>query len=278
MPRRNYKEGQWFLIPVPDKYLAGRRGECFGAGLVARGQRGQVVFAYIFGPWRTEPSLDELARLKPGDEVLKLLTTDMWLRDGRFPLLQVAADFSRKRWPMPEFGMYMGSDNPAYAVRTSDDSPLESVSRRLVTPAEARALPALGDMGYGDVFRKLADPDWSAPLISDLYREPSAISTERQNISSRIVDVVFFLAAPQADDAAGLARELESSGWAVGIRYPTADEEIDFIVVRGSREIDEIGGTTFGIDDDAMEAIAERFHAEYDGSGVFLGGEPEAPI
>jgi hypothetical protein len=95
-------------------------------------------------------------------------------------------------------------------------------------------------------------------------------------MSREIVDVVFFLAPTWVDEAAGLQRELESSGWGVRISYPEANEQGGAICVCGSRDIDELGGTMFGIDDDAMDAMAERFNAKYDGSGLYFGSEPES--
>src|SRR5262249_19846793 len=92
----------------------------------------------------------------------------------------------------------------------------------------------------------------------------------------QIVEVVFFLTPPQVCDATGLQRELERSGWGVQIRHFETSEQRGVISVSGSRDIDEIGGTMFGIDDDGMDALAERFNANYDGSGVWFGSEPES--
>src|SRR5579862_7114533 len=274
MPRRNYTEGQWFLIRVPEKYLFDAPDHRFGAGVVARGKRGPVVFAYIFGPWRREPEREELAALRPGNELLTLLMPDDWLRDGRFPLLTLDPDFSRDHWPMPEFGMYMGGDNRAVAIRTSDDSPFEPVSRRAVSPEEVRALPQWAHSAYANIFRKLADPRAPIALISDLYGQASARATGKQGASGHQVQVDFVLVTDDERTADQLREALATLGWSILAPSAAAERESGGRWMSGVKRIPSSAEISTAELDREMEAIAASLPGvEYDGHGIALTDE-----
>ena len=263
MARRNYVEGEWFLIPVPETYLADAPEHRFGAGLVARGTRGRVVFAYVFGPWESEPPAEQLATLEAGGELLVLLMPDDGLRSGSFPLLGLAPGFSRERWPMPEFSMYMGGDEPATAVRTSDDQPFEPVDRRPISPDEARALPQWAISGYAKIFRKLADPGARVQRLADLYERQEARSHGVRRLE------VHFVVPRSAERLVGDVRDaLESRGWTASIS-PIRDGEAESIWVSGSRPFDRVAELD-AVDREMNEVAAALPGVEYDGHGISL--------
>lgn len=263
MPRRNYKEGQWFLITVPEEYLEDAPDHRFGAGLVARGTRGDTVFSYIFGPWRSEPLPEDLSDLRPSDAVMALLMPDTFLRSGGFPFLTLDGGFSRESWPMPEFSMYMGGDEPAWAVRTSDDEPFVAIDKRPISSAEARAMPEWSSGAYGLVYRKLADPGSRPPRIADLYGK----ATRPQSSGSRLVQVDFVV--PLAADALAitLSETLESRGWQPSTSM-TRDEEREVLWVSATRPLPAQALDALDLE---MEAIASKLPGvEYDGHGIHL--------
>jgi immunity protein 26 of polymorphic toxin system len=172
MPRRPYKEGQWFLITVPADYRAATSDNRYGAGLIARGKRGWTPFVYVFGPWRQPPDEALLRQLRAGEELFTLRMHDGPIREGLWPVIWTDTAFRRAEWPMPEFGMYMGGDNPAYARTMSDDDPGQFLAEREVDPALAIALPPDSVAAEGVIFPKLADPDSRVFRISDAYQPP----------------------------------------------------------------------------------------------------------
>lgn len=73
MVKVNYREGDWFALPL-------REGG-FAVGVIARANPEAALLGYFFGPRRGEvPSLGELSDLRAGDAVLgRLVTTgDSW--------------------------------------------------------------------------------------------------------------------------------------------------------------------------------------------------------
>jgi hypothetical protein len=270
MARRNYDEGQWFLIPVPEKYLADAPDHRFGAGLVARGKRGAIVFIYVFGPWEREPEPERLASLQPGGELLLELMSDRWLRDGTFKLLALAAEFSRERWPMPEFSMYMGGDNQAWAIKTSPDEPFSAVDRRPITPAEAYALPAWAVGGFARVYRKLADPGAPTRRLADLYREPTGRPSHSLERPAELqVDFVVSGGSRQVAEEVGVT--LRSRGWAVAISPPSGDDG-NALWVSGTQLFDRF--PELDALDEEMQTIALSMPGvEYDGHGIHTSGE-----
>lgn len=275
MARRNYKEGQWFAIPVPAKYLPASSSVQYGAGLIARGARGDFVFAYIFGPWPHEPRPSDLEALVPGQEHLTLLMTDAWIRTGAFPMVWTDPSFSREGWPLSEFGMYLGGDEQAWAVTTSDDEPLKSISRRPVAPEIARSLPEFGDTGYFELFMRLGDPSRPAMRLSDDHgARPSApVDAGSLRGSGRELRVDFVVRGTAKDRTTPIQRSLEATGWIVSTHRQAAnDHDADPVWLTGVRLV----GLTEAVDlaqlDAEMQSIARTYEVEYDGYGFDVAG------
>lgn len=163
------REGQWFSIALPNEYLDSQNQRRYGVGLVARGRRGTEIFVYVFGPWAEPPTDLRLRSLQKGDALMTAIILDRPLTDGTCPVIATESSFAREDWPMPEFGVYMGGDNPASAVKTSDDRPFKAVAHRRVSPAEARSLTPWAVTTIQSLFKRLANPDEPVFRISDLW-------------------------------------------------------------------------------------------------------------
>ena len=263
MPRRNFSEGDWFSIQVPNNYLPSGE-QRFGAGLVARGKKGRCVFSYIFGPWSSQASPEDLASLQPKSALLNLVMPDDGLRSGRFPIIWKDPSFSRELWPMPELGMYMGGENEAWAVRTEPDEPFDASEKRRVTPAVALSLPQYSVSGYAVFFRRLADPSIATHRIAHVYREVDNQSSER---SQKLVSVSFVTARESSPRLDQVSAELKKAGWQViepGRRTTTESECVWLVAVA---EVD-VGASPLASLDLQMEHLAETHDVEYDGHGV----------
>ncbi len=170
MAKRPYREGDWFLVPVPFDFSRLHTPEpVSGVVLVTRGRNGRVAFVYVFGPWGYEPAESDLELLQPGDEVLMCLIGDTPLRDGTFKPIGSDLKFTRDRWPMPWFSIHSGL--PGFhtdAVRTSDDRPFDAIETRPISVEDALQLPEWSVGGAIDIYEKLAQPDQPTSRISDL--------------------------------------------------------------------------------------------------------------
>jgi Immunity protein 26 len=269
LPRRNYREGQWFLIDVPAEYVPNRT-QRFGAGLIARGKRGNAVFAYIFGPWDGPPSVEDLAKLRHDQALLSLVMPDDYLRTGRFPLIGANPQFSREQWPMPELGMYMGGDNEAWAIRTNPDEPFEALDKRPVTPAVAVALPAYALSGYATFYRKLSDPSTAAHRISHAYRWVTSDEEDAQQWWGLVT--VDFIGPPSASERMEELRErLARDGWCVPAALRTSPDT-PRVWITATREGSELRTSLPEIDRE-MSELASLYGVEYDGHGVTARGD-----
>lgn len=267
MARRGFEEGSWFLIPVPEEHRASAPECRFGAGIVARGTQGHNVFAYIFGPYAVPPEPIELERLEPGGELMQRLVLVRTIQEGQFPIIRTSESFTRDRWPMPEFHMYMGGDNSARAIRTSDEDPFEPISERWVTAEEALRLPqwAYGG-GYLEIYRKLVDPQARIPVLSDLYREPTG-GRKIEAAHERRVDVQFIVDNAKSGDE--LTRSLRSLGWSID---EGPSENLDQTWVTGNRRM-RTSADALETVDEAMQQLADSLPGvEYDGHGIDLRG------
>lgn len=101
--RDDYGEGDWFAVPLAQDVHA--------AGVVARKQpRGRgVMVGYFFGPFESQPALDQLAELRPADALLIREFANVPIRynelpkSGSWPRLGKVSGWDRADWPVPVF-------------------------------------------------------------------------------------------------------------------------------------------------------------------------------
>ncbi|HET7406962.1 MAG TPA: immunity 26/phosphotriesterase HocA family protein [Mycobacteriales bacterium] len=148
MPRINYREGDWFAVPL-------REGG-YAVGVVARANPKAALLGYFFGPRRDEPpTLDDLRDLKPQDAVVVGKFGHLGLVQGKWPILGRHDDWDRTDWPMPVFVRYEELTGRSFRVFYDDDDPAKMLREEQVTPGTAEHGPRDGLMGAGFVEKVL---------------------------------------------------------------------------------------------------------------------------
>jgi hypothetical protein len=139
-PRINYKEGDWFAVPLRDGGYA--------VGLVARMNGKGIVLGYFFGPRRSEPpSLGELANLAPEEAIDVSMFGDLGLIRKEWPPIGAGPGWDRDRWPIPGFGRGLGE----LYLRIEYGEDLSSERQTRISLEELRRLPEDGLSGAGAV-------------------------------------------------------------------------------------------------------------------------------
>ena len=121
--RINYAEGTCFAVPL-------RSGGGYGVGVVARARRnGPHILAYLFGPRRESvPRMDELSGLCHGSEVKVARTGDLYLIEGKWPIIGHLPNFQRSDWPFPKFTRSDEFTRRAWLVEYADDDPAREIA------------------------------------------------------------------------------------------------------------------------------------------------------
>jgi hypothetical protein len=142
MARVNYREGDWFAVPL-------REGG-YGVGIVARANPGAALLGYFFGPRHTDvPSLDDVANLKPADAVLVGKFGHLGLTGGTWPILGRVQGWDRDQWPMPVFVRYEELTGRSFHVFYDDSDPNKLVREVQIEPGAIEQGPKDGLMGAG---------------------------------------------------------------------------------------------------------------------------------
>jgi hypothetical protein len=150
MARVNYREGDWFAVPL-------REGG-FAVGVVARANPEAALLGYFFGPRRAEvPSLYDVANLAPGDAVLVGKFGHLGLTQGKWPLLGHLDDWDRAAWSTPVFVRYEELTGRSFKVFYDDDDPNKLVREEQIAPGSAEQVPKDGLMGAGFVEKALTE-------------------------------------------------------------------------------------------------------------------------
>lgn len=151
MVNKNYKEGDWFAVPLNP------RG--FAVGLAARNTtRGAIVLAYFFGHrFDSPPELSELSSLRPEDAIKTLKVGDLGIIEKKWPLIGRFPDWDRSTWPMPSFVRREPVTKLIWLVTYSDKNPNLVVSEKLITDEEAFGLETDGLYGYGAAEKVLSN-------------------------------------------------------------------------------------------------------------------------
>lgn len=148
MARTNYREGDWFAVPL-------REGG-YAIGLVARANRDGVLLGYFFGPRRDAlPSLADAQGLAPDDAVLVGKFGHLGLKQGKWLVLGRLEEWSRDAWPMPAFIRNEELTGRSFKVIYGDDDPNKLVHEEEIPPGAAEQGPKDGLMGAGFVEKVL---------------------------------------------------------------------------------------------------------------------------
>jgi hypothetical protein len=123
-----YIEGSVFLVPL--------RGGGFARGIVARKppRAGRCLLGYFFGPKLASSSGQLSDQLDPGDAVLRARFGDLGLIAGSWPVLGIAPDWDRSKWPFPDFVRREPLTGRAYLVRYCDSDPRKRESEKPIDP------------------------------------------------------------------------------------------------------------------------------------------------
>jgi hypothetical protein len=137
---QEYSEGDVFAVPLRDHGWV--------VGVLAR-HSGNAVVAYFYGPRLAEPPTSFPA-LEPEDAFSIEHFGDLRLADGTWPVIGHIADWSRRRFPIPDFGRVDGSGR-AFRGTYFDDDVSKMPVERLVSLDEVMRLPDGGSSGAGFV-------------------------------------------------------------------------------------------------------------------------------
>ncbi len=142
MAKVNYREGDWFAVPLRDGG--------FAVGVVARANPKGALLGYFFGPRRDEvPSLAEVAELKPDDAVLLRKFGHLGLTGGTWPIVGRVEGWDPVDWPMPTFVRYEELSGRSFHVFYDDNDPNKLLREEQIAPGTDEQGPKDGLMGAG---------------------------------------------------------------------------------------------------------------------------------
>ncbi|HVZ87865.1 MAG TPA: immunity 26/phosphotriesterase HocA family protein [Polyangia bacterium] len=148
MPKINYREGDWFSVPL-------REGG-FAVGVVARANPDGVLVGYFFGPRHdAAPTLDDVRDLKPQDAVMVGKFGHLGLTQRKWPVLGRVDGWNRADWPMPVFVRYEELSGRSFRAFYDDDDPNKLLREEQVSPGAAEQGPKDTMMGAGFVEKRL---------------------------------------------------------------------------------------------------------------------------
>ena len=123
MGKVRYQEGDVFAVTL--------RGEGWCLGVVARKPKGgKVLLGYFFGPRLSElPTADRLPSLS-ADQARRIAKFgDLYLIDGKWPIVGHIPDWDRTKWPMPRFVLRDPLVARAVLITYAEDNPAQEVAR-----------------------------------------------------------------------------------------------------------------------------------------------------
>jgi Immunity protein 26 len=148
MARVNYREGDWFAVPLRDSG--------FAVGVLARANPDGVLLGYFFGPRRPGvPSLNDVDGLARDDAILIAKFGHLGLKQGKWPILGRLDDWDRTEWPMPAFVRHEELTGRTFKVFYDDNDPNKVVREQPIAAGSAEQEPKDGLMGAGFVEKVL---------------------------------------------------------------------------------------------------------------------------
>ena len=150
MPRRkkNYKVGDWFLVPLDD---GGN-----GLGIIAR-EDGGCVLGYFFPKvYSDRPPESKIRKLQPSDAILICRFSYLHLIKDTWTVIYHTDNFQPSDWPIPKFGNQDIVDpSRAYIVTYPDEKIGDIGDMREVKAEKIAGLPRDGLSGARSVELKL---------------------------------------------------------------------------------------------------------------------------
>ncbi len=148
MGKLEYGPGVLFAVPLN---VGG-----YGLGLVVRANPRGVMFGYFFGPRRAQPpEVSQVEQLSGVDAVLVGRFGDLHLKQGKWPIIGPIPDWSRDRWPMPDFVRTEPIMGRSFRLRYDDADPNLLLEEVQVPPTEIVGGVPDSLMGAGSVENKL---------------------------------------------------------------------------------------------------------------------------
>ena len=125
--RKNYKEGDFFAVPL--------RTGGFAVGVVARKGTGSIIFGYFFGPRRENvPTLDEVQNLTPEQAVDALRFSYLGLVQEEWPIIGRAENWNSSDWPLPLFVRFSGGGPDEIVLVQYDEKKLAAAISTQTAP------------------------------------------------------------------------------------------------------------------------------------------------
>ena len=150
MAKINYREGDWFAVPLRDGG--------YGIGIVARANPKAALLGYFFGPRRDGvPTVDEVRELRSSDAVLVGMFSHLGLTQAKWPILGRLAEWDRSEWPMPVFVRYEELTDRSFHVTYDQDDPAQLLREDQIIPGTAEQGATDGLMGAGYVVKVLTN-------------------------------------------------------------------------------------------------------------------------
>lgn len=112
--KHKYSEGTWFAVPL--------RNGGFATGIVTRkSPKGGIIVAHYFGPRMDAPStMEEVGSFSATHALITLRSGDISIKNGLWPIIGHAPNFSRQEWPTPLFIRKQDIGGKAYAMAYDD--------------------------------------------------------------------------------------------------------------------------------------------------------------
>ena len=139
--RQDYREGDWFAVPLRDGYGG------YAIGKIARmGKKRGTFLGYFFGPRIYEfPDSNQLEDRKFEDATIIANCSDAGLENSEWTVLVRPAIWNRKAWPMVLFGQvtpgYDEYPDIGYVSQYDEDDLFNCLARWRVSPEEAMKYP-----------------------------------------------------------------------------------------------------------------------------------------
>jgi len=135
--RVKYNEGQWFAVPLREKG--------FALGIIVRGDfKTKGGLGYFFGPRRLNvPTATDTLQLGPSNAILITKFGDLYLVEGKWPLIESDRPFQRQDWPVPQFARIDILNNEKGVLVEYDQDNSQMTRPILETPCLAMDLVGL---------------------------------------------------------------------------------------------------------------------------------------
>jgi hypothetical protein len=149
MVKVNYREGDWFAVPL--------RNGGYATGVVARANPKAALLGYFFGPrLKAVPALKDVGAFKASEALLVGMFGHLGLTQGTWPIIGRLPGWDKADWPMPVFVRFEELTGRTFNVIYDEDDPAKLLREELESGPPV-AGPKDGLMGVGYVERSLTE-------------------------------------------------------------------------------------------------------------------------